>query len=42
MRSELSMCDVDEPASDPFSTVSEVNEGIIAVAGSALRIGRRR
>jgi len=42
IRSELSRCDVDEPASDPFSTISEVNEGITVLAGSALRIGRRR
>ena len=42
IRSELSICDVDEPASDPFSTISEVNEGITVAAGSALRIGRRR
>ena len=41
IRSELSMWDVDEPASDPFSTRSEVNEGI-TVLGSGLRIGRRR
>ena len=39
-RSELSICDVDEPASDPFSMISEVNEGT-TVVGSALRIGRR-
>ena len=35
------MCDVDEPASDPFSTISEVDVGI-TVVGSSLRIGRRR
>lgn len=42
IRSELSICDVDEPASDPFSTASEMNRGADAVADSALRIGRRR
>lgn len=41
IRSELSMCDVDEPASDPFSTISEAEVGI-TVVWSNLRIGRRR
>jgi len=41
IRSEPSICDVDEPASDPFSTISEVNEGAAVVTGSALRTCRR-
>lgn len=42
IRSEMPTCDVDEPASDPFSTISEANEGITVVVESALRAGRRR
>lgn len=40
IRSELSTSDVDEPASDPFSKISEVDVGI-TVVGSSLRMGRR-
>jgi hypothetical protein len=42
IRSKLSMCDVEEPASDPFSIISEVGVGIPVAVGSNRRIGRRR